>query len=106
MTIEVKVPVLPESVEDATIAAWHLQPGDSVRRGVPTIPDVVESRMARANPARVVLGEQVERVRPDPLEDPIGHDGRIDPRVDAGADRMRVRRFRLNDGRQNASHRR
>ena len=32
MTIEVKVPVLPESVEDATIAAWHKQPGDSVRR--------------------------------------------------------------------------
>jgi 2-oxoglutarate dehydrogenase E2 component (dihydrolipoamide succinyltransferase) len=32
MTIEVKVPVLPESVEDATIAAWHKQPGDSVKR--------------------------------------------------------------------------
>jgi len=32
MTIEVKVPVLPESVEDATIAAWHKQPGDSIRR--------------------------------------------------------------------------
>ena len=32
MTIEVKVPVLPESVEDATIATWHKQPGDSIRR--------------------------------------------------------------------------
>jgi len=32
MTIEVKVPVLPESVEDATIAAWHKQPGDLIRR--------------------------------------------------------------------------
>jgi 2-oxoglutarate dehydrogenase E2 component (dihydrolipoamide succinyltransferase) len=32
MTIEVKVPVLPESVEDATIATWHKQPGDAVRR--------------------------------------------------------------------------
>ncbi len=32
MSIEVKVPVLPESVEDATIAAWHKQPGDTVRR--------------------------------------------------------------------------
>ncbi len=32
MTIEVKVPVLPESVEDAIIAAWHKQPGDTVRR--------------------------------------------------------------------------
>jgi 2-oxoglutarate dehydrogenase E2 component (dihydrolipoamide succinyltransferase) len=32
MTIEVKVPVLPESVEDALIAAWHKKPGDSVLR--------------------------------------------------------------------------
>ena len=32
MTIEVKVPVLPESVEDATIATWHKQAGDTVRR--------------------------------------------------------------------------
>ncbi|MEJ2383409.1 MAG: 2-oxoglutarate dehydrogenase complex dihydrolipoyllysine-residue succinyltransferase [Xanthomonadales bacterium] len=32
MTIDVKVPVLPESVEDATIAAWHKQPGDTIRR--------------------------------------------------------------------------
>lgn len=32
MTIEVKVPVLPESVEDATIATWHKQPGEAVRR--------------------------------------------------------------------------
>ena len=32
MTIEVKVPVLPESVEDALIAAWHKQPGDTVLR--------------------------------------------------------------------------
>jgi len=32
MTIEVKVPVLPESVEDAIISAWHKQPGETVRR--------------------------------------------------------------------------
>jgi 2-oxoglutarate dehydrogenase E2 component (dihydrolipoamide succinyltransferase) len=32
MSIEVKVPVLPESVSDAVIATWHKQPGDSVRR--------------------------------------------------------------------------
>ena len=32
MTIEVKVPVLPESVEDASIAAWHKQPGETIRR--------------------------------------------------------------------------
>jgi 2-oxoglutarate dehydrogenase E2 component (dihydrolipoamide succinyltransferase) len=32
MTIEVKVPMLPESVEDATIASWHKKPGDRVHR--------------------------------------------------------------------------
>jgi 2-oxoglutarate dehydrogenase E2 component (dihydrolipoamide succinyltransferase) len=32
MTIEIKVPVLPESVEDATIAGWHKKPGDSIKR--------------------------------------------------------------------------
>jgi 2-oxoglutarate dehydrogenase E2 component (dihydrolipoamide succinyltransferase) len=32
MAIEVKVPVLPESVSDATIAGWHKQVGDAVKR--------------------------------------------------------------------------
>jgi 2-oxoglutarate dehydrogenase E2 component (dihydrolipoamide succinyltransferase) len=32
MTLEVKVPVLPESVSDATIASWHKKPGDAVKR--------------------------------------------------------------------------
>jgi 2-oxoglutarate dehydrogenase E2 component (dihydrolipoamide succinyltransferase) len=32
MAIEVKVPVLPESVSDATIASWHKKAGDTVRR--------------------------------------------------------------------------
>ncbi|HET7222933.1 MAG TPA: biotin/lipoyl-containing protein, partial [Rhodanobacteraceae bacterium] len=32
MSIEVKVPVLPESVSDATIATWHKKPGDTVKR--------------------------------------------------------------------------
>ncbi|MDP5291299.1 2-oxoglutarate dehydrogenase complex dihydrolipoyllysine-residue succinyltransferase [Oceanimonas sp. CHS3-5] len=32
MSIEIKVPDLPESVADATIATWHKQPGDSVER--------------------------------------------------------------------------
>ncbi len=32
MTIEVRVPQLPESVADATLVAWHKKPGDSVRR--------------------------------------------------------------------------
>jgi 2-oxoglutarate dehydrogenase E2 component (dihydrolipoamide succinyltransferase) len=32
MTIEVKVPQLPESVADATLVAWHKSPGDRVSR--------------------------------------------------------------------------
>ena len=32
MSIEIKVPVLPESVADATIATWHVQPGEQVTR--------------------------------------------------------------------------
>jgi 2-oxoglutarate dehydrogenase E2 component (dihydrolipoamide succinyltransferase) len=32
MSTEVKVPVLPESVSDATIASWHKKVGDAVKR--------------------------------------------------------------------------
>lgn len=32
MAIEVKVPLLPESVSDATIVTWHKKPGDAVKR--------------------------------------------------------------------------
>ncbi|MCP3428809.1 2-oxoglutarate dehydrogenase complex dihydrolipoyllysine-residue succinyltransferase [Opacimonas viscosa] len=32
MTTEIKVPVLPESVADATIATWHVKAGDAVTR--------------------------------------------------------------------------
>jgi 2-oxoglutarate dehydrogenase E2 component (dihydrolipoamide succinyltransferase) len=32
MSIEIKVPPLPESVSDATLVAWHKKPGDAVSR--------------------------------------------------------------------------
>ncbi len=32
MTIEIRVPQLPESVADATLVAWHKQPGEAVQR--------------------------------------------------------------------------
>src|SRR6266404_307555 len=32
MTTEIRVPQLPESVADATLVAWHKQPGDPVSR--------------------------------------------------------------------------
>lgn len=33
MTTEIKVPMLPESVSDATIVAWHKQVGDFIQQG-------------------------------------------------------------------------
>lgn len=33
MAVDIKVPVLPESVADATVGTWHKQPGDFVKRG-------------------------------------------------------------------------
>ena len=32
MTIEIKVPALPESVTDATLVAWHKKAGERVSR--------------------------------------------------------------------------
>jgi 2-oxoglutarate dehydrogenase E2 component (dihydrolipoamide succinyltransferase) len=32
MTTEIRVPQLPESVADATLVAWHKQPGETIRR--------------------------------------------------------------------------
>ncbi len=32
MTIEIKVPQLPESVTDAMLVGWHKKVGESVRR--------------------------------------------------------------------------
>src|SRR5689334_21938008 len=32
MTTEIRVPQLPESVADATLVAWHKQPGEAVKR--------------------------------------------------------------------------
>lgn len=32
MTMEIKAPTFPESIEDGTLAAWHKQPGEAVQR--------------------------------------------------------------------------
>ncbi|WP_448550488.1 2-oxoglutarate dehydrogenase complex dihydrolipoyllysine-residue succinyltransferase [Thalassotalea fusca] len=72
MTTEIKVPVLPESVADATVATWHVQVGDSVSRDqvlvdietdkvvleVPATSDGVITAINEAEGA-TVLGEQV-----------------------------------------------
>ena len=72
MTTEIKVPVLPESVADATVATWHVQAGDKVSRDqvlvdietdkvvleVQALADGVVTEIAQAEGA-TVLGEQV-----------------------------------------------
>ena len=72
MTTEIKVPVLPESVADATVATWHVQVGDNVSRDqvlvdietdkvvleVPATSDGVITEITQEEGA-TVLGEQV-----------------------------------------------
>ncbi|REL27356.1 2-oxoglutarate dehydrogenase complex dihydrolipoyllysine-residue succinyltransferase [Thalassotalea euphylliae] len=72
MTTEIKVPVLPESVADATVATWHVQVGDTVTRDqvlvdietdkvvleVPATSDGVIAEIKEVE-GTTVLGEQV-----------------------------------------------
>ncbi|MCX7091141.1 MAG: 2-oxoglutarate dehydrogenase complex dihydrolipoyllysine-residue succinyltransferase [Legionellales bacterium] len=71
MAIELKVPALPESVADATIATWHKKVGDAVKRGenivdletdkvvleVPALEDGVVTKILFATGATVKSGE-------------------------------------------------
>jgi 2-oxoglutarate dehydrogenase E2 component (dihydrolipoamide succinyltransferase) len=50
MTIEITVPMLPESVADATVATWHFQPGDAVGEG-DTIVDLETDKVLLEVPA-------------------------------------------------------
>ncbi len=72
MTTEIKVPVLPESVADATVATWHVQVGEKFSRDqvlvdietdkvvleVPATSDGVMTDISQAEGA-TVLGDQV-----------------------------------------------
>jgi 2-oxoglutarate dehydrogenase E2 component (dihydrolipoamide succinyltransferase) len=78
MTIEIKVPVLPESVADASVATWHVQVGDKVTRDqnlvdietdkvvleVVATQDGVITEISQAEGA-TVLGEQVIAILSD-----------------------------------------
>ncbi len=71
MSTEIKVPVLPESVADATVATWHKQTGDSIRRDenlvdletdkvvleVPSPVDGVVTKISRDSGETVTSGE-------------------------------------------------
>jgi len=82
MSIEVKIPPLPESVSDAVVSAWHKQPGDPVAQdenlvdietdkvvlevpspGAGTLEGIVEQEGAT-----VVAGQLIARIVPDSVE--------------------------------------
>lgn len=77
MTIEIKVPMLPESVADATIVAWYKKPGEAVKRDdklvdletdkvvleVPAPEDGVLQEVLRDTGATVVSGELLGSIK-------------------------------------------
>lgn len=80
MSIEVKVPALPESVADATIATWHKKVGDTVTRDE-NIVDLETDKVVLEVPAPVdgVLQEILFK------EGSIVHSGELLARIEAGA---------------------
>lgn len=78
MGIEVRVPILPESVSDATLISWHKKPGDAVRREetlvdietdkvvfeVPAPDDGVLAEVRRDNGATVGSNEVIAIIEP------------------------------------------
>lgn len=92
MPIEVKVPVLPESVADATMLSWHKQPGDAVRRDenlvdietekvvleVPAPQDGVLKEVIKAEGETVLAEELIAILEPlaPGAEPPVAHQAR------------------------------
>ena len=78
MTIEIRVPQLPESVSDATLVNWHRSPGDPVRRDeklveletdkvvleVPSPSDGILQEVRIADGATVTAGEVLALLEP------------------------------------------
>jgi len=96
MTIEVKVPVLPESVEDAIIAAWHKQPGETVSRDENLV-DLETDKVILEVPAPVdgtlkeIKAAEGDTVLSNDLlavieEGTVAADARVEPRVEPGAE--------------------
>lgn len=61
MTIEIKVPPLPESVSEATVVTWHKQPGESVARDENLV-DIETDKVVLEVPAPAdgVVGEHLK----------------------------------------------
>ncbi len=63
MSIEVKVPMLPESVADATVVTWHKKPGENVKRD-DNLVDLETDKVVLEVPAPAdgVMGEILKQV--------------------------------------------
>ena len=66
VSVEIKVPELPESVADAVIAAWRKQPGEAVTRDE-TLLDLETDKVILEVPAQVL---QLRPARLPPAPDP------------------------------------
>lgn len=78
MTIEVKVPMFPESVTDGTLVTWHKKPGDPIRRDenlvdietdkvvfeVPAPGDGILEEVLETEGATVISGQTLARINP------------------------------------------
>lgn len=84
MSVEIKVPTLPESVADATIVAWHKQPGDAISRDevlvdvetdkvvleVPASENGVMGEILHQEGATVVAHQVIGRIEPGTASKP------------------------------------
>lgn len=90
MTTEIKVPVLPESVADATIAAWHVKPGDSVSQDqnlvdIETDKVVLEVVAPSAGTISEILHAEGDTVLGEQLIAKLDEEGGAASPADAGA---------------------
>ena len=82
MSVEIRVPQLPESVADATLVAWRKQPGQAVSRDE-TLADLETDKVVLEVPAPISgyttdllypgerVGEDGRTLAPDPEEQDV-----------------------------------
>ncbi|MEN9583721.1 MAG: hypothetical protein RLZZ616_727 [Pseudomonadota bacterium] len=102
MTIEIKVPDLPESVADATIATWHKKPGDLVARDevlvdietdkvvleVPAPEAGVLGDILQAEGATVLSRQLIATLKPAPVAGEETKEKPVDAVADDGAEAL------------------
>ena len=100
MSTEVKVPILPESVADATVAGWHKQPGETIYRDenlvdletdkvvleVPSPVDGVIGKIIRATGDTVTSGELLCVIEEGAVEAPAESTGQTPQMTTAEAE--------------------